>query len=386
MTYFDYNSTTPLNRAAKDALFDAVHGQWANPSSPYKVSARARLALEKARENLAARLHGKGTGIVFTSGATEANNSVIRYLAEILPREKGLAISAIEHPSVMEPAHHFFKGRLELLPVSQEGVLDLNHFRAVMATGRLGAVSVMAANNETGIIQPWHRVAGLCREGGVAYHCDASQWFGKSLDYRFENCDFLVGCSHKFGGPKGVGFLVLSENWYGFRALFGGPQEGGRRGGTENIPGILSMVSALGWADRHREGILAQKDHRDVFEERLLKGIPGMKCVGKSVPRLPNTSFIVLPNYENLRWVTKLDVRGFQVSTGSACATGKTGRSPTLRAMNFARGASRRTIRVSSGPQTDRESWADLAEAFLEIWQSLKPDGSCDGLTEVISV
>ncbi|MBC9890199.1 MAG: aminotransferase class V-fold PLP-dependent enzyme [Opitutae bacterium] len=386
MTYFDYNSTTPLNRAAKDALFDAVDGQWANPSSPYKVSARVRLALDTARENLADRLHGKGTGMVFTGGATEANNSVIRYLAEILPQEKGLAISAIEHPSVMEPANHFFKGRLDLLPVSPEGVLDVDHLGAVMAAGRPGAVSVMAANNETGVIQPWDRVGRICRENGVAYHCDASQWFGKCPNYRFDNCDFLVGCSHKFGGPKGVGFLALSENWYGFRSVFGGPQEGGRRGGTENIPGILSMVAALGWADRHREGMLAQKDHRDVFEDRLIRGIPGLKCVGKSAPRLPNTSFVILPIYENLRWVTKLDVKGFQVSTGSACATGKTGRSPTMRAMDFTRGESRRTIRVSSGPQTGPESWADLAEAFLETWQSLKPDASCDGLTEVISV
>ena len=146
------------------------------------------------------------------------------------------------------------------------------------------------------------------------------------------------------------------------------------------------MVAALGWADRHREGMLAQKDYRDLFEDRLIRGIPGLKCVGKSAPRLPNTSFVILPIYENLRWVTKLDVKGFQVSTGSACATGKTGRSPTMRAMDFTRGESRRTIRVSSGPQTGPESWADLAEAFLETWQSLKPDASCDGLTEVISV
>lgn len=386
MAYFDYNSTTPLNGAAKDALFDAVNGQWANPSSPYKISARARLALDEAREDLAARLHRKRRGIVFTGGATEANNSVIRYLVEVLPRRKRLAISAIEHPSVMEPANHFFKGRLDLLPVSPEGVLDLDHLGAVLATGRTGAVSVMAANNETGIIQPWGKVGKLCKENGVAYHCDASQWFGKCLDYQFGNCDFLVGCSHKFGGPKGVGFLALSENWYGFRAVFGGLQEGGRWGGTENIPGILSMVSALGWADRHRERMLAQSSHRDAFEERLQREFPGMKCVGKAAPRLPNTSFLILPKFENLRWVTKLDSKGFQVSTGSACATGKTGRSPTLRAMDFTRAESRRTIRVSSSPDSSAESWSNLAGAFLETWQSLKSDVSSNGLTEVISV
>ena len=386
MAYFDHNSTTPLNEAARDAFLDAVNGHWANPSSPYKISARVRLVLDKARANLSARLHREGEGTVFTSGATEANNSVIRYLAEVLPRQKRLAVSAIEHPSVMEPANHFFKGRLDLLPVSSEGVLDVDHLGAVLAAGRLGGVSVMAANNETGIIQPWHGVGRMCREFGVAYHCDASQWFGKSRDYRFASCDFLVGCGHKFGGPKGVGFLALSKNWYGFRAVFGGLQEGGRRGGTENIPGILSMVSALKWADRHRDGMSAQRDHRDAFEGRLLRELPGVKCVGKSAPRLPNTSFLILPKYENLRWVTKLDGKGFQVSTGSACATGKTGRSPTLQAMNFTTEESRRTIRVSSGPHTSAQSWANLAEALLETWQSLKSGTSSGDLTEVISI
>ena len=386
MAYFDYNSTTPLNKAAKDALWDAVNGQWANPSSPYKISARARLALDKARANLSARLRWKGEGIVFTSGATEANNSVIRYLAEVLPRQKRLAVSAVEHPSVMEPANHFFKGRLDFLPVSPEGVLDVDHLAADLASGGLGAVSVMAANNETGAIQPWHRVGRMCREFGVAYHCDASQWFGKSSDYRFECCDFLVGCGHKFGGPKGVGFLALSKNWHGFRAVYGGLQEGGRRGGTENIPGILSMVSALEWADQNWEGMSAQGEFRDAFEERLLREAPGVKCVGKSAPRLPNTSFLILPEHENLRWVTKLDVRGFQVSTGSACATGKTGRSPTLQAMDFTEEESRRTIRLSSGPHTSSQSWVQLGDALLQVWQSLKSDASSGDLTEVISV
>ena len=132
--------------------------------------------------------------------------------------------------------------------------------------------------------------------------------------------------------------------------------------------------------------MLAQSSHRDAFEERLLREFPGMKCVGNSVPRLPNTSFLILPKFENLRWVTKLDSKGFQVSTGSACATGKTGRSPTLRAMNFTRGESRRTIRVSSSPHSSEESWANLAGAFLETWQSLKSDVSSGGLTEVISI
>ncbi len=386
MAYFDYNSTTPLNRAAKDALVEAIDRQWANPSSPYQIAARVHHALEKARNNLAASLRRKAEAIVFTSGATEANNSIIRYLAEVLPRQKRLAISAIEHPSVMEPARRFFNERLEILPVSSDGVLDVDQLGSVLDTDRVAAVSVMAANNETGVIQPWEEVAKRCRGKGVAYHCDASQWFGKCGDYHFENCDFLVGCGHKFGGPKGVGFLALSENWFGFQAVFGGVQERGRRGGTENIPGILSMVSALRFADQHRAFMSAQSDHRDAFEERLLGEFSDIKCIGKSAIRLPNTSFMVLPKYENLRWVTKLDAKGFQVSTGSACATGKTGSSPTMQAMDFGAEESRRTIRVSAGPDTSAESWAELACAFLETWESLKMDESSDGLTEVISV
>jgi cysteine desulfurase len=234
MAYFDYNATTPMNAVARQALLVALDEYWANSSSPYSDSARVHNALESARRKLVDQLKTPLSEIVFTGGATEANNAVVRNLAEQLPKNKQFAISPFEHRSISEPARHYFKGRLTVLEANSDGIVDLDALREVLRTGTVGAVSVMAANNESGVIQPWRDIAQICREVDILYHCDASQWFGKCGAITFEGCDFLVGCGHKFGGPKGVGFLALSDNARGICVQLGGNQESGKRGGTEN--------------------------------------------------------------------------------------------------------------------------------------------------------
>lgn len=383
--YFDYNATTPLRPSAKSAIMEGMDRYWENPSSPYLSSARAKNALDTARESLSGLLGTRPESVVFTGGATEANNSVIEYVSRQSGQNRVLLLSPFEHPSVVDAARHFWGDRLRFMRSQKNGAIDLEDFHRQMKSNSIGAVSVMAVNNETGVIQPVSEVAKACADSGVSFHCDASQWFGKLSGSLIPQCDFLVGCGHKFGGPKGSGFIALSGRSEGFRSQFGGGQERGRRGGTENIPSILGMVEAFSTAEQKLSDFASQATFRDQFEADLSNHIPKTIFIGKTGTRVANTSYLLLPGYENIRWVRKLDLKGFQVSTGSACSTGKTSSSPVLTALGFAPDAGRSSVRVSSWADTAEQDWEKLSRAFEEVWADLQntDDG---GMTEVVSL
>ncbi len=385
MAYFDYNATTPLNQAGRDALLNGLDSAWANPSSPYRISAQAYTHLEESREVLAGILGKSSEEIIFNGGATEANNAVLKFLAESLPFDRSLCITPFEHPSVDLAARHWFRDRLNFLSVSSDGIIDLDQFDQQLTSEKVGAVSVMAVNNETGVIQPWQTIQDRCHKAGILFHCDASQWFGKQTGGSFDHCDFLIGCGHKFGGPKGIGFLALSKNSLGFQSQLGGEQESGKRGGTENVASILAMVAALESSLEVLSSMLAQEQFRNDFEEKLTKEIADLVIIGKSAGRVPNTSFLLLPKYDNIRWVRKLDKLGHQISTGSACATGHTSNSPILEALGFEADAGRRTVRVSSSPDCTKDDWLHLAFSFASAWEELKSSTQSPD-TEVITI
>jgi len=237
--------------------------------------------------------------------------------------------------------------------------------------GDVGAVVLMAANNETGVIQPWQQVLELCREAGVPFACDASQWVGKLPASGLGSCDFVSACAHKFGGPVGVGFLKVPESFQPL--LWGGPQEEGRRAGTENVAGILAMVAAL--EERQRlfqadlDALTSRQSIRDRWMEQLEAAIPGAEVLGRGVPRLWNTVSVLMPPAADCRrrWVVRLDRLGFAVSTGSACSSGKEVPSPVLASMGYPAQASDRMVRVSAGWETTPEAWDDLLKAFLQV-------------------
>ncbi len=383
--YFDYNATTPLRQSAKSAIIEGIDRYWQNPSSPYVSSARAKNVLETSRETLASLLGTQPESVVFTGGATEANNSIIEYLSRLSSQNQVLLLSPFEHPSVLDAARHFWGDRLRFIRSKANGTIDLEDFSVQMKSSSIAAVSVMAVNNETGVIQPVNEIAEACAGSGVLFHCDASQWFGKLSSSRVPRCDFLVGCGHKFWGPKGAGFISLSDRSDGFCSQFGGGQERGRRGGTENILLVLGMVEALAFAEKRLSDFASQATYRDRFEAGLTDHIPATEIVGNTGTRLANTSFLLLPDYENIRWVRKLDLKGFQVSTGSACSTGKTSSSPVLTALGFASEAGRKSVRVSSWADTSERDWGNLTQAFNEVWTDFQnADGS--GMTEVVSI
>jgi cysteine desulfurase len=374
MAYFDNNATTKPFPIVQAAYAEAMQKYWANPSSPSRASARVRAKLNGAREKIANTIGIPSDAITFTSGSTEANNSILAHAAHSSAADAQALISSIEHPSVSESARHWFSGQVQLIPAESSGTIDLECFSDLIdQLPRLAIVCLMAANNETGVLQPWLEVAELCRKRGVKFHCDATQWVGKLPLNDLAGCSSFCASAHKFGGPKGVG-LLASEEPHPF--VFGGSQENGRRGGTENYPGVEAMSVALHFANDHLSESHQRSAWRDSFEETMLGGFEGIKILGSDVTRLWNTSALVMPDFENMHYVSKLDKLGFEVSTGSACSSGVAAKSPVSFAMGLSKSESKRIIRVSSYVDQGEEDWQGLASAFEQARAELERDAS----------
>lgn len=368
--FFDHNATTPVCGEAIQTWAKMADQHWENPSSLYREAGEARRLLEDLRDELAELLSVEDSErIVFTSGATESNNAVIRHLSQ---QAGPIALSSIEHPSVRAAAAGFFgpERMIEIAVDPLTGAIDIDAVEEIVATVRpLAGITVMAANNETGVIQPWDVVSEICRRHEVPFHTDAAQWFGKEPGGVFGEVDFFTGSSHKFHGPRGVGFLVLPPEFdqCDFIGQLGGPQENGRRGGTEDLPSIAAMITAL---KNRNSGALSENGGRDAFE-RALESTGEFKIVGKRGPRLANTSMIVVPHTKNLKWLTRLSNRGFGVSTGSACSAGAGNPSQVMMAMGLEFDEMSRVLRISGGPEQDEEDWLALFEAIVEVKKEL---------------
>ncbi|MCL4786864.1 MAG: cysteine desulfurase [Verrucomicrobia bacterium] len=370
MLYFDYNATAPVMREAREAWLDATERIHGNPSSPHAFGLAANRAMTEAREKLAHFLGCHPLDIIWTSGATEANNMLMHHFAQALEARSEVWISAIEHPCVHDSAKHYFGRRLKFIPVTHDGVVDMEWFAQEMADTRPGLVAVMAANNETGVIQPWRELHAICQTYEVPFFSDAVQWLGKLPAKGLGDCDYLSGAAHKFGGPRGVGFLKVPHRSKLNSLLFGGKQEKGQRAGTENVPIIVAMLAAL----EAREKQLANGDHqhraewKERFEKLLLRQVPGSTVVGASVPRLWNTTSALMPEGGQQRWVTRLDKAGFAVSTGSACTTGKEEPSHVLSAMGYKPGQVTQVLRFSSGWETTAADWEALEKGLVRVY------------------
>jgi cysteine desulfurase len=372
MLYFDHNATTPLLREARDAWLEAADKFIGNPSSPHRVGSRADMFLQTARLKLANILGCDALDVVWTSGATESNNMVLHHFSHALPRDGRVWISAIEHPCVLNAARHYFDKRCQLIPVQRDGVVDIEWLHDRLPQDRPGLVAIMAANNETGVLQPWEHVGELCREHEVPFFCDAAQWLGKLPARGLGACDYVSGCAHKFGGPKGIGFLKVRDRCDAL--LFGGQQEEGRRPGTENVAAVASMLAAL----EARECRLAKMEQslrltwRNNFESQITNNL-GIRIVGAGQERLWNTVSAIMPEADcHQRWVVKMDRQGYAVSTGSACASGKEEPSHVLAAMGFSKTEAGRVLRFSSGWETTEADWQALLDGVRQVTMQLE--------------
>ena len=314
---------------------------------------------------IADRLGCGAEEIIFLSGATEANNAVVAHAAA--SGFRSIAISAIEHPCVREPAELCFRDSLTEIAVTRGGVLDLESLEEILITHRPGLVAVMAANNETGVLQPWQDALALCRRHGALLHCDAAQWIGKLSSAGLGACDFLTGSAHKFGGPKGIGFLKVPEGGRPFRSLRGGPQEERRRAGTENLPAVAAMLAAWDAVESGLTALAGERiSARQGFEVQIRAVLPGVMLIAEFSPRLWNTVLLTVPPPVNVKWLTRLSAAGFAVSTGSACSRGA-GASDVLRAMGLPDDQSGQVLRLCGGWDTTTEDWQALARAFGEV-------------------
>lgn len=352
--YLDYNATAPIRPEARAAVLAAL-AEPANPSSVHGFGRRARAALEQARRTVAAAVDAAPEGVTFVSGGTEANNLAVRGIGG------PVLTSSVEHPSVLEA-----QPAADRIPVDSEGRVDLASLERQLAERRPRLVSVMLANNETGVIQPVAEAARMAHAAGALLHVDAAQALGRvPVSMAALGADLLTISGHKLGGPPGAGALVVRDGVELQPRQRGGGQELRRRAGTEGLPAILGMAAAIGAIGPEEAGRV--RGLRDALERRIAAECPAARIVGIGADRLPNTTCLLLPGLEGATQLMALDMAGVAVSTGSACSSGKLGPSHVLLAMGLREAEARCAIRVSLGWATTD---ADV-ERFLAVWLPL---------------
>jgi cysteine desulfurase len=367
--YLDWNATTPLRPEAKAAMAAA----WelaGNPSSVHAEGRQARRLIEDARAAVAGAVGAAARNVVFTSGGTEANALALS------PGLRGgsgaplqrLLVSAVEHPSVIVGGR-FAPEAISRIAVTRSGIVDLSDLRARLASGPPALVSIMAANNETGALQPIREAAQIVHQAGGLLHVDGIQALGKiPLDIKGIGADLLSVSGHKIGGPKGVGALVVAEGISGVEPLLrGGGQERGHRAGTENVAGIAGFGAAVKAALAAME---ADRPRLEALRGRLEAGLretPSAVIVAEDAPRLPNTTLFTVPGLRAETAVIGFDLEGVAVSSGSACSSGKVQPSHVLEAMGFGPNLAQGAVRLSLGWSTAE---TDIDSA-LQAWRKL---------------
>ncbi|MBM3490993.1 MAG: cysteine desulfurase [Alphaproteobacteria bacterium] len=362
--YLDYNATGRVRPAVIEAVAEAMR-QGGNASSIHHFGRIARKKVEDAREQVAALVGARPELVVFTGGGTEADNLAIRGLPA-----KRLIVSAIEHGAVLAPAL-LHDPKAVILPVDGAGAIDLPALEAALASApRPALVSVMYANNETGVLQPMPRIGEIAHRHGAWLHSDCVQAAGKvPLDLGTLGADLISLSAHKLGGPQGVGALVLAADLDLAAQNVGGGQERGRRSGTENVPGIAGFGVAAALAKAELPALAERVGRlRDDLERRVLAASPGARVYGRQAPRLPNTSSLSMPGRNADVQVMAFDLVGIAISAGAACSSGKVSASHVLAAMGIEDDEAKRAIRVSLGWQSS----AGDVDRFLTAWQAIE--------------
>lgn len=365
--YLDWNATTPLRPEARAAMLDA----WdlaGNPSSVHAEGRAARNLVESARRTVAAALGAGTASVIFTSGGTEANSLALDpHLVAPAGPVRRLIVSSIEHASV-HVGGRFLPAQIAFSPVTTNGTIDLISLEKLLADGVPSLVSVMLANNETGVVQPIPEVARLVHEAGGLLHVDAVQAFGKiPINISLLGADLATVSAHKLGGPKGVGALVVAPNLNLQPLIRGGGQERNRRAGTENVAGIAGFGAAVIAAVRDIEGEISRLNAlRQRLEDGLL-AVPRTVIFGQDAPRLPNTVLAALPGARAETAVIAFDLEGIAVSSGSACSSGKVQPSHVLAAMGVPPQISAGAIRFSLGTTTKEEDIIRCIKAWRKL-------------------
>ena len=370
MIYLDYNATTPLCDKAREAMLLYLDRHFGNPSSVHAVGREARAAIDDARDKLAALLRIKPHELIFTSGGTESCNLAVLGLARCPSSRGGHVISnKAEHHAVLNALEYLEKREnfeVTWLNVSRDGIVDLDQLASAIRT-ETRLVSIMTANNETGVIQPMREISQICRDRGVLLHSDMVQSFSK-IDIDLSLVDAASFAAHKFYGPKGAGLLFLRSGLSVQPIMFGGAHENERRPGTENVAAIAGMASAAEWTLRDRQ--IEQKREaqlRDELWTRIAGTLPAAKENGDSAHRLANTLNVSFPGFDSETTLMALDLEGVCASSGSACMVGSVIASHVLLAMGLPMERASSAVRFSLGKQTTAKEIDDAAKAIERI-------------------
>ena len=364
MIYLDHAATTPAHERVIEAMTGCMRTAWHNPSAAYAGTGAARKALRRARQSVAALIGAAAQEVVFTSGGTEANNQAL-----LAARGGHAVISAIEHASVLNAAKALC-GSVTLVPPDADGCVSPEAVaRALRPDTRL--ISVMLANNETGVIQPVARIAEIALQRRIPLHCDGVQAAGHiPVDVKALGVDLLSLSGHKLYGPRGVGALYVRQGLSVPPLIRGGGQERGLRAGTENLPGIVGLGAAAELALEDLDGEAArEKALMMAFVEEVARRIPGAKLLGEAAPRLPGVAALLMPRLTSEQAIAALDMKGVEVSGGAACASREQAVSHVYRAMGLSEGDAARVIRVSIGRSTAEKDLRTAAEVIEEVYK-----------------
>jgi cysteine desulfurase len=374
--YFDHNATTPVLDEVFEAMVPFLKDQWGNPSSIHWAGRGTRKAVEDARERVCALLNCAPLELIFTSSGTEGDNHAIKGLA-YAQKNKGnhIITTKVEHPAVLSTCKHLQKEGFEVtyLDVDKDGLIDLDELQKAI-TPKTILISVMFANNETGVLFPIKEIGKIAKEKGVAFHTDAVQAAGKiKIDVADLNVDLMTISGHKLYGPKGIGALYIKRGTRLVPIIHGGHQERNRRGGTENVPGIVAMGKAAEIAIRDMD---KETEHLQMLKERLEKGmiekIPHIKVNGHPDKRLPNTSNISFEFVEGESLLLNLDMKGIAASSGSACTSGSLEPSHVLVSMGLSHELSHGSVRFSLGKSNTVEEIDYLLEIMPPIVERMR--------------
>jgi cysteine desulfurase len=376
MIYFDYNATTPLDADVRRAMLPYLDEVFGNPASVHSVGRHARAILDDARERVANTLGAKPSEITFTSGATESNNLAIQGMARSL-RDQGrhLITSAVEHHAVLHPCEYLADKEgfaLTILPVDREGRVSPDDLRAALREDTI-LVSIMAANNEVGTLQPVTEIGDICRENGVLFHSDAVHCFGKTAFESIHqfNADLVSICSHKFHGPKGAGVLFTKSPLQPDPIIHGGSQEHERRGGTENLAAVIGFTEA---AERFlREPVFRDEQLRPLADRiiALIDRVDGVTFQGSLPNRLCNTVAFSVDGADSIALLASLDMAGICASSGSACTSGSVTPSHVLKAMGLSDANSASLVRLSLGRESTEQEISELESALPKVVQQI---------------
>lgn len=380
--YLDYNATTPLDPAVREAMLPFLGEVYGNPSSIHHVGRRARALLDDARDRVATVWQAKPSEVVFTSGGTESNNLAILGAARLL-RERGRHIitTRIEHHAVLHPCEYLRRKEgfeITYLPVTAEGLVSVESVRAALRPDTM-LVSVMAANNEIGTIQPVAEIGALCRERGVLFHTDAVQWLGKEPFSNIGqfNADLVSACAHKFHGPKGAGALYIRSPLQPDPVLFGGGHENERRAGTESLANIIGFTEAM---ERFVRKPVFEPVCMGAWTSRLVQLVESLAAAGVTLrgpikgsasgrtgERLSNTVSFTVKNADSLTLLAGLDLEGVCASSGSACSAGSLEPSHVILALGVPQAEANALVRFSLGRGTTEEDVKSVEQALPEV-------------------